>query len=107
VRGGVRDEGLAQTVYSATVSIKSAPQATADLRAEIQLAPLSPDIRNALSVKLDAALTAIAKGKTSAACSALKDFINQVTAQKGKAIPTATANAWILTAQQLMASIGC
>lgn len=107
VRGRVFDQGFTPTDYSATVTIKTAQQGTADLVTEIQSAPLSPDIRKALLAKLDAALGAIAKGKTSSACSAFKDFINQVNAQTGKAIPTATANGWILTAQQLMAAIGC
>jgi hypothetical protein len=107
VRGRVRDQNSAETTYSATVSVKDALQGATDLATEVQLAPLSPDIRKALMAKLDAAVSAIAKGKTSSACSALADFINQVNAQKGKAIPTATANAWIQTAQQLRAAIGC
>jgi hypothetical protein len=107
VRGKVVDEDFDESIYSATVTIKNAQQATTDLVAEVQLAPLAPDIRKSLMAKLDAALTAIAKGKTSGACSALKDFINQVNAQRGKAIPTATADSWILTAQQLQAAIGC
>jgi hypothetical protein len=107
VRGKVTDQDFAETIYSATVTIKTAEQTATDLRTDVQLAPLAPDIRRALMTKLDAALSAIAKGKINAACSALKDFINQVNAQKGKAIPTATADAWILTAQQLQAAIGC
>jgi hypothetical protein len=107
VRGKVVDRESAETIYSLTVSIKSTQQGTTDLVSDVQLAPLAPDIRKALLSKLDAALGALAKGKTSSACSALQDFINQVNAQKGKAIPTATANAWILTAQQLRAAIGC
>jgi hypothetical protein len=107
VRGKVVDEDLAESEYSATVVIKSAQRGATDLAAEVQLAALSPDIRKALKAKLDAALSAIDKGKTNGACSALRDFINQVNAQLGKAIPIATADAWILTARQLQAALGC
>jgi hypothetical protein len=98
---------LAESEYSVTVVIKSAQRGATDLAAEVQLAALSPDIRKALKAKLDAALSAIDKGKTNGACSALRDFINQVNAQLGKAIPIATADAWILTARQLQAALGC
>jgi len=107
VRGKLRDQSSTEVIYSATVTVKSAQQGATDLATEVQLAPLSPDIRKALMTKLESALSAMAKGKTSSACSALADFINQVNAQKGKAIPTATANSWIQTAQQLRAAIGC
>lgn len=107
VRGKVVDEDFAESIYSATVTIKNVQQGTTDLLGEVSTAPLAPDIRKALMTKLDAALSAIAKGKTNAACGALKDFISQVYAQRGKAIDTATADAWILTAQQLQAAIGC
>jgi hypothetical protein len=107
VRGRVIDPDLDGTTYSATVTIKSAAQGTTDLSTEISTAGLAPDIRNALLAKLTAARKAIADGKTKAACGALADFINQVTAQRGKAIPTATADAWIQTARQLQTAIGC
>ena len=107
VKGRVIDPDLDGTTYSATVTIKSAAQGTTDLTAAISTAGLAPDIRNALQAKLNAALKAIADGKTKSACSALNDFINQVTAQRGKAIPTATADAWIQTARQLQSALGC
>lgn len=107
VRGKVIDQDLDATTYAAVVTVKSAAQGTTDLSTEISSAGLAPDIRNALIVKLNAALKAIADGKTKSACSALADFINQVTAQRGKAIPTATADAWIETARQLRTAIGC
>ena len=107
VGGKVFDHHGDSATYSATVTIKSAEQWTSDLRAEISSAPLAPDIRKALQTKLDAALAAIAKGKTAGACGALKDFINQVNAQRGKAIPEATADDWILAAQQLQVALGC
>jgi hypothetical protein len=107
VSGRVIDQDLDGTTYSATVMVKSASQGTSDLSTEISTARLSPDLRKALQAKLNASLKASADGKTKAACSALNDFINQVNAQKGKAIPTDTADAWIDTARQLQSAIGC
>ena len=52
-------------------------------------------------------LKAIAQGKTATACSVLQDFINQVNAQRGKAIATATADAWLAMAEQLRTALGC
>jgi hypothetical protein len=107
VKGRVIDQDLDGTTYPATVLVKSAAEGTTDLSAEISTAPLAPDIRKALLAKLNAALKAIADGKTKSACSALNDFINQVNAQSGKAISVDTANAWIDTARQLQTAIGC
>ena len=107
VRGRVIDQDLDGTTYTATVTVKSAAQGTTDLSTEISNAPLAPDVRKALLAKLNAALKAIADGKTKATCSALADFINQVTAQRGKAISVDTANAWIDTASQLQTALGC
>ena len=107
VRGRVVDQDLDAATYAATVTVKSAEQGTTDLGTEISGAALAPDIRKALLTKLESALKAIAGGKPKAACSALADFINQVSAQRGKAIPTADADAWILTARQLQEAIGC
>jgi hypothetical protein len=107
VRGLVIDQDGDAGTYSASVLVKTASEGTIDLQAEIDAASLSPDLRKALLSKLNAALDAIAKGKVKPACAALSDFINQVNAQRGKAIPEATADAWILTATQLQAAIGC
>jgi hypothetical protein len=107
VRGRVIDQDLDGTTYAATVTVKSAAEGTTDLSAAIASATLAPDLRNALMAKLNAALKAIADGKPKVACGALADFISQVKAQRGKAIPVATADAWIATARQLQTAIGC
>jgi len=69
------------------VLVKSAAQGTSDLSTAISNAPLAPDIRKALLAKLNAALKAIADGKSKGACSALNDFINQVMAQGERQSP--------------------
>jgi Regulator of Chromosome Condensation (RCC1) repeat protein len=107
VRGKVIDQDGDSHEYAAVVTIKSAQQGTTDLRASVSGATLSPDIRKALLSKLDAALKAIAQGKPGTACSVLADFINQVSAQRGKAIATSTADVWILEAQRLRTALGC
>jgi len=107
VRGRVIDQHLDHTTYTASVIVKSAAQGTGDLISQVSSAGLAPDIRNALLTKLNHALSALQEGNTKIACDYLKTFISQVKSQRGKAIPTATADAWLLTAQQLQAAAGC
>jgi alpha-tubulin suppressor-like RCC1 family protein len=107
VRGRVIDQDGDLAEYTAQVAIVTVSQATSDLLTGVSTASLSPDLRKALTTKLRSALDAIAKGRTNAACAALQDFINQVNAQRGKAIPTATADAWIAQATQLRTALGC
>lgn len=107
VKGKVIDQDGDETEYTKSVSVKDVSQSTTDLKAAISTATLSPDLRKALTAKLNAALAAIASGKTQVACSALQDFINQVKAQRGKAISTATADLWIQQATNLRTSLGC
>ncbi len=107
VVGRVVDQDGDYATYTAQVQVKTAAQGTADLQAAISGATLTPDLRKALSAKLNAALDALAKGKTAVACSALQDFINQVQAQRGKAISLATADQWIVQATQLRQALGC
>ena len=107
VGGRVIDMDADYSTYTAEVAILTVEEGTADLIDQIDEASLSPDLRKALRAKLNAALSALDKGRTAAACSALQDFINQLNAQRGKAIPEDVADAWIATATQLRAAIGC
>ncbi len=107
VQGKVIDQDGDAALYSASVSVLSVPAATTQLRAEVSASTLSPDIRKAFFAKLDAALKALEKGQTAAACQSLQDFINQLKAQRGKAVPEATADAWLVTAQALRTGLGC
>lgn len=107
VKGMVIDQDGDQAEYTATVTVLTVVEGATGLQWSVAGASLSPDLRKPLLAKLNAALAAMAKGKTAAACSALADFINQVNAQRGKAIATATADAWIVTASQLRAALGC
>lgn len=83
----------------------SVEQQLLDLRAAISAS--GNVLTKALDAKLRTAESALAVGDTSAACTALQDFINHVTAQRGKKIAVADADAWIGAAQQLRSAIGC
>jgi hypothetical protein len=107
VQGRVIDQDGDAGEYAAAVTILTPSQGIAQLRAAVMAAGLAPDLRKALTAKLDAALGALAEGRTRAACSALADFLSQVRAQRGKAISTATADAWLTEATRLRTAIGC
>jgi alkylhydroperoxidase family enzyme len=70
-------------------------------------AGIPADVRQGLTDKLDPALQALARGQTGAACNQLAAFQNQVQAQRAKAIPAATADAWLTRAAQIRQSLGC
>ena len=107
VRGKVIDEDGDFTEYTGSVSVRSASQTLSALRAEVASSAIIPDLRRALTAKLDAAISALAAGKKKSACSALGDFASQVKAQRGKAIPTATADAWLAQTTAIRAGTGC
>ena len=117
VRGKVIDAHGDATEYTAsvTVSFSDVPvvpiltpvQATIALRTAVNAATLAPDLRRALTAKLDDAIKALQAGKTKSACSALGDFAKQVKAQRGKAIPTTTAEAWLAETALIRTAAGC
>ncbi len=107
IRGRVYDADRDSATYTATVTVLSALQATSALRASVVAATLTPNVRPALTAKLDDALNALAVGKTTAACKAIGDFTNQVKAQRGKAIPVATADVWLAQAAAIGSAAGC
>jgi hypothetical protein len=107
VRGKVIDQDGDANTYSASVTVLSAVQLTTALRASVVAATLTPDLRPALTAKLDDALKALAAGKTKAACAALAEFARQVQAQRDKAIPVATADAWLAETAVIRSAAGC
>jgi|SoiMethySBSTD1v2_1073268.scaffolds.fasta_scaffold114804_2 hypothetical protein len=62
---------------------------------------------SSLADKVAAIQTAVAAGDTATACGALKGYINQVRAQSGKKIATATANDLIAKAEAIKTTLGC
>ncbi len=107
VRGRVIDEDGDASTYIASVTALSPAQVTTALRALVVDATLTPDLRRALTAKLDDALKALATGKTKSACGALADFTRQVQAQHGKAIPLDTADAWLAQVASIRTAAGC
>lgn len=63
--------------------------------------------RNALVVKLQAALAACSAGDLAAACERVQDFINLSRAQSGKKLSRAVALDWIADANAIRQALGC
>jgi hypothetical protein len=90
-----------------TIHVKSAAEQVADLVAAVEGLAIKPGIKNALLVKLNAALASLAASHMAAACGELMAFINLVEAQAGKAISSGDAAALINAATRIRAVIGC
>ncbi|GJG87807.1 hypothetical protein tb265_29880 [Gemmatimonadetes bacterium T265] len=90
-----------------TMTALTPSQATSQLRQAIAGSGISAAVAAGLTDKLDGASASLAAGQTGAACAQLGAFQNQVQAQRGKAIPAATADAWLAQAAQLRTALGC
>jgi probable HAF family extracellular repeat protein len=73
----------------------------------LQPLDLRPGIKLSLLAKLAAAGIAVEAGDTAVACNLLRAFINEVSAQSGKALSVAQANQLIAAANQLREAFGC
>jgi hypothetical protein len=62
---------------------------------------------NSLAAKIEQAQSYLAAGDTPGTCSTLGAFVNEVDAQSGKHIPTATAGQLVADAQQIQAVLAC
>jgi subtilisin-like proprotein convertase family protein len=103
----VTDSHGASGTNTAAVTVLTPAQALAALRATVAGPGLPNDLVTSLGAKLDAAAAALARGSTSAACGQLGAFVNQVQAQRGKAIPEPAADALLATANAIRAALGC
>jgi HYR domain len=88
---------------SFTIHVKGAAEQLSDLTAAVQ--ELGPG--SSLADKLQDARAALDKNKTARACSNLNDFIHQVQAQSGKAIPADTAASLITDATRITSVLAC
>jgi len=95
------------TPVSFSLTVLSAAQATSQLRAAVQASGVQTKVRTGLLVTLDATLDALARGQTVAACGQLDAYMGLVRAQRGKAIPTVTADAWLVEATASRRALGC
>jgi hypothetical protein len=89
--------------FNASITIPSPDDQLTTLRESVQ--GVGPG--NSLFQKLGAALDALARGNTGAACDQLQAFINEVNAQSGKSISTEQAQALVGKAAQIRAALGC
>lgn len=107
VRGKVIDQDGDSTEYAATVTVLTIAQGIQRLRDVVAASGIAADVRRGLTDKLDASSAALARDNTTSACLQLGAFASQVTAQRGKAIARATADAWLDQAAQLRRTLGC
>jgi len=88
--------------FVAVVPLPTPTQLLQDLTTKVQGLGLPQGLTNALTVKLNAAIAALASNDTAGATSAISDFINLVNAQRGKKIPAAAADELIADAQAIL-----
>ncbi len=100
------DDAGNQATATQTVTVTGAANQTAALQGLVNASAIDNGTKKSLSAKLDSALASIGK-KGPAACNQLAAFINEVSAQAGKKIPTATALEWIAAAARIQAVLGC
>ena len=98
-----------QSTCTFSVHVKGANEQINDLIAKVNgLAGVKDATKNALVVKLLAALAAAAKGDTATECARMADFISLAKAQKEKKlIPASAADSVIADATRIKAVLGC
>jgi hypothetical protein len=95
-------------IYAFTFQIPSSvPSQINNLIALVQSFQLPHGIENSLLTKLQDALTALSASDTATACDSLRAFINQCSAQSGKALTEEQAGQLINAATELRTELGC
>jgi hypothetical protein len=92
------------------VVVKGATGQITDLSKKVSTINLNQGIANSLDAKLHAvqdALASVKDGKTGAACNKLDAALNEISAQSGKDITVAQADALIADINRIKAVIGC
>jgi hypothetical protein len=107
VNSTAQDPSGNQSSCSFTVHVKGAAEQLNDLIAAVNNLSTKPGTKNALLVKLNAALAQIQGSSTGPICGPLAAFVNLVSAQKGQDIAASDADALIAKAKQIMAVVGC
>jgi hypothetical protein len=97
----------AATPVTVSVAVTTPAAALSALRADVAASGIKLSVRKGLTDKLDAALAALARGSTAAACNQLAAFESQVQSQRGKAIPPSTADAWLAESTAIRRALGC
>ena len=89
-----------------TVTVRGVLDQLADLRNEVATLP-DQKVRKSLDMKLRDATSAYRSGNIGKACNNMAGFANVVGSQRGKAIPVATATAWLADAARIENVMGC
>jgi hypothetical protein len=103
---GLSSGNYAITFLPGKLTTQSYGQATTVLQAQVDAAGLDHGIQNSLDSQLQAAIASFAVGNTKAGANQLGAFINHVSAQSGKHIAAALADAWIKYAQRIIKAVG-
>jgi hypothetical protein len=107
VSSTAQDPSGNQASCSFTVHVKGAAEQLADLIAAVNSLATKPGTKNALLVKLNAALAKVGSANNGPVCGPLADFISLVSAQRDKDIAASDADALIAKATQIRAVVGC
>jgi len=107
VTSTAQDPSGNQSSCNFTVHVKGAAEQLADLVALVTNLATKPGTKNALLVKLNAALAQVASANNGAVCGPLAAFIDLVNAQRDKDIAISDADALIAKATQIRAVAGC
>jgi HYR domain-containing protein len=107
VQGDAVDPSGNESTCAFTIHVKGAAEQTNDLIARVAGLNIQTGLRNALQVKLLAALSHIQSNNVPAACGELRAFLNLVAAQRGAALSASDADVLSAAATQIRAVIGC
>lgn len=90
-----------------TIVHETPADAIASLSTTVQNMTIKPGVKHALLAKLDAARVAATQERDAAVCGQMGSFINQVLAQRGKALTGEQADLLITAADDIRTQIGC
>lgn len=107
VTNRVIDAGSNTNTCTFTVKVKSAKEQVNDLIVLVGGLPIQLGTKIVLIFELTEAQVALAKGKTSSACTELKEFIEYATKQSGKKLTVGQATLLIGEATRIRAVLGC
>ncbi len=103
--------GSGTEVFVAKYQSDSTPPPAAQINAVIatvnNATALSAGLKTSLNAKLNAALAALTSGDVTTACGKLRDFLNQVRAQRGRQIPRSLADALTSSVSAIRFALGC
>jgi hypothetical protein len=100
------DAAFTAATGSSTLTVLSYVQAVDNLQAQVDAHPLPSGFEQSLDSKLRAAADSFNRGDRASAVNQLGAFINAVSAQRGKKVGDALADALITYAEQILDAVG-